>query len=108
MTKTVPVPLEPIGIESDPVGNLRAGLEGTRRIDRKDWGVTWNTKLKSGGVLVSDKTWSLSSRSSRMSPRRPPPNPRSPPKKSPHRGTHPRGRSRPRGVPACSVCEAFC
>lgn len=55
MTKTVSIPLELIGVESDPFGNLRAGLEGTRRIDRKDWGVTWNTKLDSGGVLVSDK-----------------------------------------------------
>lgn len=55
MPKTVSVPLELIGVESDPFGNLRAGLEGTRRIDRKDWGVTWNTTLDSGGVLVSDK-----------------------------------------------------
>ncbi|WP_423057934.1 YceI family protein [Brevibacterium linens] len=55
MTKTVSVPLELIGVDTDPFGNLRAGLEGTRRIDRKDWGVTWNTKLDSGGVLVSDK-----------------------------------------------------
>jgi polyisoprenoid-binding protein YceI len=55
MTKTVSVPLELIGVETDPFGNLRAGLEGSRRIDRKDWGVTWNTKLDSGGVLVSDK-----------------------------------------------------
>ncbi|SDT18073.1 Polyisoprenoid-binding protein YceI [Brevibacterium siliguriense] len=55
MAKTVSVPLELIGIETDPDGNLRAGLEGSRRIDRKDWGVTWNTKLDSGGVLVSDK-----------------------------------------------------
>lgn len=55
MTKTVSVPLELIGVETDPYGELRAGLEGTRRIDRKDWGVTWNTKLDSGGVLVSDK-----------------------------------------------------
>ncbi|MFP3396176.1 YceI family protein [Brevibacterium sp. SIMBA_078] len=54
-TKTVSVPLEFIGIDTDPFGNLRAGLEGSRRIDRKDWGVTWNTKLDSGGVLVSDK-----------------------------------------------------
>src|SRR5690625_722747 len=54
-TKTVSVPLELIGIDTDPFGNLRAGLEGSRRIDRKDWGVTWNTKLDSGGVLVSDK-----------------------------------------------------
>lgn len=55
MTKTVSIPLELIGVDTDPFGNLRAGLEGTRRIDRKDWGVTWNTKLDSGGVLVSDK-----------------------------------------------------
>ena len=55
MTKTMSIPLELIGVESDPFGNLRAGLEGSRRIDRKDWGVTWNTKLDSGGVLVSDK-----------------------------------------------------
>ncbi|MGO2017816.1 MAG: YceI family protein [Brevibacterium aurantiacum] len=55
MTKTVSIPLELIGVESDPDGNVRAGLEGSRRIDRKDWGVTWNTKLDSGGVLVSDK-----------------------------------------------------
>lgn len=55
MTKTVSVPLELIGVDTDPFGNLRAGFEGSRRIDRKDWGVTWNTKLDSGGVLVSDK-----------------------------------------------------
>lgn len=55
MTKTVSVPLELIGVDSDPDGNVRAGLEGSRRIDRKDWGVTWNAKLDSGGVLVSDK-----------------------------------------------------
>lgn len=55
MTKTVSIPLELIGVESDPDGNVRAGLEGSRRIDRKDWGVTWNAKLDSGGVLVSDK-----------------------------------------------------
>ena len=55
MTKTVSVPLELIGVETDPYGELRAGLEGSRRIDRKDWGVTWNAKLDSGGVLVSDK-----------------------------------------------------
>lgn len=55
MTKTVSVPLELIGVETDPFGNLRAGIEGSRRIDRKDWGVTWNTTLDSGGVLVSDK-----------------------------------------------------
>lgn len=55
ITRPVSVPLELLGIEADPSGALRAGLEGTRRIDRRDWGVTWNTPLDSGGVLVSDK-----------------------------------------------------
>lgn len=55
VTKTVSIPLELVGIDTDQLGNLRAGLEGTRRIDRKDWDVRWNTPLGSGGVLVSDK-----------------------------------------------------
>ncbi|WP_271404523.1 YceI family protein [Kocuria palustris] len=55
VTRTISVPLELLGVDTDPFGQLRAGLEGTRRIDRKDWGVSWNTPLDSGGVLVSDK-----------------------------------------------------
>lgn len=54
-TRPVSVPLELLGIDRDQTGALRAGFEGKRRIDRKDWGVTWNTTLDSGGVLVSDK-----------------------------------------------------
>lgn len=53
--KPLTIPLSLMGVERDPTGTLRAGLEGTRRIDRKDWGITWNTALDSGGVLVSDK-----------------------------------------------------
>lgn len=49
VTKTVSIPLELMGIDTDQLGNLRAGLEGTRRIDRKDWHVRWNTRLDSGG-----------------------------------------------------------
>lgn len=55
ITRSVSIPLELLGIDRDQNGVLRVGLEGKRRIDRKDWGVTWNTKLDSGGVLVSDK-----------------------------------------------------
>ena len=90
MTKTVSIPLELIGVDTDPFGNLRAGLEGTRRIDRKDWGVTWNTKLDSGGVLVSDKLtleFELSlikkidgEAGPPQNPRRPPPRTRLPPR----------------------------
>ncbi|MCF2588205.1 YceI family protein [Brevibacterium sp. UCMA 11752] len=55
ITRPVSVPLELLGVDRDQNGDLRAGLEGKRRIDRKDWGVTWNTTLDSGGLLVSDK-----------------------------------------------------
>lgn len=55
ITRSVSIPLELLGIDRDQTGALRAGLEGTRRIDRKDWGVRWNTPLDSGGVLISDK-----------------------------------------------------
>ena len=34
---------------------LRAGFEGTRRLNRRDYGLEWNTPLDSGGVLVSEK-----------------------------------------------------
>ncbi len=49
------LPLELTGVERDQTGALRAGLEGTRRVTRKEWGISWNTPLDSGGVLVSDK-----------------------------------------------------
>ncbi|MHB1846003.1 MAG: YceI family protein [Deltaproteobacteria bacterium] len=38
----------------DPMGNLRIGAEATGKIDRKDFGLTWNKTLDKGGVLVSD------------------------------------------------------
>lgn len=55
VTKEIAVPIEFVGIETDPFGNMRAGFEGSRRIDRKDFGVNWNAALDSGGVLVSDR-----------------------------------------------------
>ncbi|EMY34746.1 hypothetical protein D477_008013 [Arthrobacter crystallopoietes BAB-32] len=55
ITKPVSVPIEFTGVERDPAGHLRAGFEGSRRIDRQAFGVKWNTALDSGGVLVSDR-----------------------------------------------------
>ncbi|MGG5751973.1 YceI family protein [Zafaria sp. Z1313] len=54
-THEVSVPIEFTGVERDPFGQLRAGFEGSRRIDRKDYGVNWNAALDSGGVLVSER-----------------------------------------------------
>jgi polyisoprenoid-binding protein YceI len=38
----------------DPWGNTRIGLSATTRINRKDFGLTWNTVLETGGILVGD------------------------------------------------------
>ncbi len=43
------------GTAVDPWGNERAGFEATGEIDRKDFGLTWNQALETGGVLVGDK-----------------------------------------------------
>ncbi len=39
----------------DPRGNMRIGLSATTRINRKDFGLTWNTALETGGLLVGDE-----------------------------------------------------
>ena len=55
VTKPVTVLFEETGEAKDPFGNLRVGFEGGTTINRKDWGLTWNAALETGGVLVSDK-----------------------------------------------------
>jgi len=54
-TKPVTVELTYNGSAKDPFGNLRAGFEGKATVNRKDWGLTWNAALETGGFLVSDK-----------------------------------------------------
>jgi len=39
----------------DPWGNTRVGLSGTAKISRKDFGLTWNAALETGGWLVGDE-----------------------------------------------------
>jgi len=55
VTNSVTVPFEFEGAATDPFGNLRVGFEGSLAISRKDYGITWNAALETGGVLVSDK-----------------------------------------------------
>jgi len=38
----------------DPWGNTRIGLSATTKINRKDFGLTWNAALETGGILVGD------------------------------------------------------
>ena len=55
VSREVSFTLEYVGTASDPFGNTRIGLEGAVVINRKDWGLTWNAALETGGVLVADK-----------------------------------------------------
>ena len=55
VTRSVTVPFEFTGLAKDPFGNVRAGFEGATTINRKEWGITFNAALETGGVLVSEK-----------------------------------------------------
>ncbi len=55
VTRPVTIDFEETGSARDPFGNLRAGFEGQVVVNRKDWGLTWNAVLETGGVLVSEK-----------------------------------------------------
>lgn len=55
ITKSVEIEFEENGSAQDPFGNTRIGFEGSTSINRKDFGLTWNAALETGGVLVSEK-----------------------------------------------------
>ncbi len=55
VTRPVSVDFTLTGSALDPFGNMRVGFEGALAIKRSDWGLTWNTALDTGGVLVSDR-----------------------------------------------------
>ena len=55
VTKSITIPFAFEGAAKDPFGNTRVGFEGAVTINRKDFGITWNAALETGGVLVSDK-----------------------------------------------------
>lgn len=39
----------------DPKGNLRRGASASTKINRKDFGLTWNKVMEAGGMLVGDE-----------------------------------------------------
>lgn len=55
VSKPVTIEFEENGSAKDPFGNVRVGFEGDVTINRKDWGLSWNAALETGGVLVSEK-----------------------------------------------------
>lgn len=55
VTKTVAFAVEgPSAPGKDPWGNLRIGLSAVTKVNRKDFGLTWNAALETGGVLVGE------------------------------------------------------
>jgi len=55
VTRPVTIPFTFEGTAKDPYGNTRVGFEGSVTINRKDFGVSYNAALETGGVLISDK-----------------------------------------------------
>lgn len=54
---TKPVTLDAVygGTVKDPYGNTKAGFKLTGKINRKDFGLTWNALTEAGGAVVSDE-----------------------------------------------------
>ncbi|GEJ58850.1 YceI family protein [Anaeromyxobacter diazotrophicus] len=55
VTREVALEVEYGGQGKDPWGNQRAGFTATASLNRKDFGLTWNQALETGGVLVADR-----------------------------------------------------
>jgi polyisoprenoid-binding protein YceI len=49
---TLEGPTSPV---KDPWGNVRRGASAMAKINRKDFGLTWNAALETGGVVVGDE-----------------------------------------------------
>lgn len=55
VTKEVTLNVEYAGQAKSPWGTINAGFTAQTKINRKEWGLTWNVALETGGVLVSDE-----------------------------------------------------
>lgn len=54
ITKPVTLNAEFSGLMTDPWGNTKVGLNLDGKINRKDFGLTYNAALETGGVLVGE------------------------------------------------------
>ena len=55
ITKEIEVPFELVGVITDPMGNVRIGLQARAEINRQDFDVSWSKSLDGGGLVVGDK-----------------------------------------------------
>jgi polyisoprenoid-binding protein YceI len=54
-TKSVRFPVEVEGQATDPQGVRRIGYSGRLRVDRREFGLTFNRALETGGVLIGNE-----------------------------------------------------
>ena len=54
VTRQVVIPVSYLGAAVDPWGNQKIAFEGEVTLNRKDYGLTWNAALETGGFLVGD------------------------------------------------------
>ena len=55
VSKFIKLDVEYSGKMLDPWGNEKLGMTVMAKLNRKDWGLNWNTALEAGGVLVGDE-----------------------------------------------------
>jgi polyisoprenoid-binding protein YceI len=55
VTKEIAIPFEILGKAKDPWGNDRIAFEGHTKLDRKDFGITWNKTMDAGGLVVGNE-----------------------------------------------------
>jgi len=55
VTKAIVLDVEIGGTATDPWGNKKAAFSASTKINRKDFGLTWNKALEAGGVLVGNE-----------------------------------------------------
>ncbi|MEE8312378.1 MAG: YceI family protein [Candidatus Binatia bacterium] len=53
--KPIVLDVEFLGEGTDPWGNKKAGFSASGVLDRKQFGLEWNQKLETGGLLVGDE-----------------------------------------------------
>lgn len=52
VTRPVVLDVTYLGTSKSPWGTTSAGFEANTKINREDWGLTWNVALETGGLLV--------------------------------------------------------
>jgi len=55
VTKEISLPVKVNGPIKDPWGNSRIGLQAKTKLNRKDFGLTYNKTLETGGMVVGDE-----------------------------------------------------